>query len=236
MTGGKTAEPQGSPQSDYAHTLKELPLGAIAARVPSVPSQDRKASGASGDSSLPIRCVSSADFQDGILRSRGSQFLASLPGQADSGSTEGCLLHPGDLAFSRVGGSFLGIVPEHSGHLLVATENVIAMRLGTDDPVSSAAIGRYLHRGADGQLDALREGRGRSVRYEDIASISIPAALIAGREEHAAIRQSIAAPAERLSDAARSVQAALEELTGATVEFDEALDRILPDADGVRPH
>lgn len=236
MTGGKMAEPQGSPQSNRAHARKELPLGAIAARVPSIPSQDRKASGASGDSSLPIRCVSSADFQDGILRSCGSQFLASLPGQADSKSAEGCLLRPGDLAFSRVGGSFLGIVPEHSGHMLVATENVIVMRLDIDDPVSSAAIGRYLHRGADSQLDALRKGRGRSIRYEDIASISVPAVLVAGREEFAAIRRSIAAPAQHLSDAAQSVQTALEELTEATVDFDETLDLALPKTDGAHSH
>ena len=118
-------------------------------------------------------------------------------------------------------------MPETPGHALVATENVTALRLLDADSVSVAAIGRYLSRGADGQLDALRSRSSRSIRFKDLASIAVPAPLVAGTEAFAAARDGLEADALRLDAAARAAGDALDELASAAAALDSSIEATL---------
>lgn len=224
QTPGQTA------LSPHPEPSKEaLRLGSIAVRVPSVTVAERRACGASCNPALPVRCISGGDFQGGLLAREGAQFLERVPEPPQGKEAGRYLLQPGDLAFARVGGAYLGTVPEVAGHALVATENVTALRLLDADPVSVTAIGRYLSRGADGQLEALRSRSSRSIRFKDLASIAVPAPLVAGTEAFAAARGGLEADALRLDAAARAAGDALDELASAAVALDSSIEATMID-------
>lgn len=207
-----------------------IPLGSIARRVPVVTAAERKLCGASDDPSFPIRCIFHGDFSGGLLSACGTQFLERLPERTSPRKRGRCLLRPWDLVFSRVGASFLGTVPKETQHELVATDNIVAMRLDIQDEISMAAISRYLARGADGQLDELRAASGRSVRHEDFASIRIPAPLVPGTGEFSEALPRIEGPAMRYAEASSAATSALRGLAETASFLDAAIDGASPQA------
>lgn len=199
-----------------------MPLGELASRVPSVaPAAREEAGGVSDDPSMPVRALSPGDFEDGVLRLGTGQYLERLP-ETPRGSI--CpLLIPGDILISRATGSLVGTVPDDAAggaHDFVATENLYALRLKEFDWVSSEAIARYIATGANGQIDALRSTSSRSVRFEAVASLAIPLALVAGTEEYAAVREELTGVALSSNAALASLQSAAASYRDARAEMD----------------
>lgn len=229
MTDGTTENPHDDRQGSSASSTP-IPLGSIARRIPVVTAAERKLCGASDDPSFPIRCIFHGDFSGGLLSTYGTLFLERLPERTSPRKRGRCLLRPWDLVFSRVGASFLGVVPQETRHELVATDNIVVMRLDIQDEISMAAISRYLARGADGQLNELRAASGRSIRHEDFASIRIPAPLVPGTGEFSEALPHIKGPAMRYAEASGAATGALRGLAEAASLLDAAIDGASPQA------